>query len=281
MKPFRNYPDDRETLMALARTIQTSSDVEETEKAADNLSDMVLAILSDEFDAALDAADLMKIDEAWGTFKAAGPSARVINDNQPGNTAVIEILCDPPTLEVGTELFSRVSPTKLAVTSEWLKNKIDEDAGHSVEAGAPIQTAEDVARQIWLYFRGRDETPVEAGAWFDNNKSLGGPARIIELVRSVVERQDAEFSQLYAICKYLQDERLSLEAAKGEIKEALTKYEESMALIGGCGDVNCLIEKPHGQHTNGGCNCYQDRRKASKAMARAYFLAHEIRKVVA
>ena len=48
MKPFSTYPEDRANLMALARTVQESADVEEAEKAADKLSDMVLAILSDE-----------------------------------------------------------------------------------------------------------------------------------------------------------------------------------------------------------------------------------------
>lgn len=125
-KPFSTYPEDRETLMALARTIQTTSDVEASEKAADKLSDLVLAILSDEatddFDAELDAADLMKIDEAWEKHKAAGPVARVLNDNQPGRTAIIEILCDPPTLEVGTDLF-RVSH---AGDADKLADKIED-----------------------------------------------------------------------------------------------------------------------------------------------------------
>jgi hypothetical protein len=48
MKPFSTYPEDRELLMSLARTIQTSSDVEVVDQAAGKLSDLVLAILSDE-----------------------------------------------------------------------------------------------------------------------------------------------------------------------------------------------------------------------------------------
>lgn len=116
MKPFSTYPEDRETLMSLARTIQTSHDVEVVDQAAGKLSDLVLAILSDEatdnFDAELDAADLLKIDEAWASFKAAGPVARVINDNQPGRTAIIEVLCEPATLAVGTELFAGALATE-------------------------------------------------------------------------------------------------------------------------------------------------------------------------
>ncbi len=69
-----------------------------------------MLILADEdtdaFDGELNASDLMMIDQAWEKHKASGPAARVINDNQPGNTAIVEILRDPPTIAVGTLLFS-------------------------------------------------------------------------------------------------------------------------------------------------------------------------------
>ena len=39
-------------------------------------------------------------------FKASLPVAKIINDNQPGRQAVIELLRDPPTLPVGTLLFA-------------------------------------------------------------------------------------------------------------------------------------------------------------------------------
>lgn len=55
----------------------------------------------------LDATDFALIDAAWEHHRDAVPAARVINDNQPGRTAIIEVLCDPPTLEVGTELYRR------------------------------------------------------------------------------------------------------------------------------------------------------------------------------
>ncbi|RVG88717.1 hypothetical protein [Sinorhizobium meliloti] len=109
-KPFSTYPEDRELMMSLARAIQTSHDVEVVDQAAGKLSDLVLAILSDEatddFDRELNAAELLMIDEAWEKHKASGPVAKVINDNQPGNTAIIQILRDPPTLDVGTLLFA-------------------------------------------------------------------------------------------------------------------------------------------------------------------------------
>lgn len=48
LKPFSAYPEDREKLMSLATILQRPHDVETGEKAADELSDLVLAILSDE-----------------------------------------------------------------------------------------------------------------------------------------------------------------------------------------------------------------------------------------
>jgi hypothetical protein len=35
------------------------------------------------------------------------PVATVINDNQPGRTAIIEVMTNPPTLPVGTMLYAR------------------------------------------------------------------------------------------------------------------------------------------------------------------------------
>lgn len=48
MKPFSTYPEDLEKLISLATVLQRPHDVETGEKAADELSDLVLAILSDE-----------------------------------------------------------------------------------------------------------------------------------------------------------------------------------------------------------------------------------------
>ncbi|MBN9028908.1 MAG: hypothetical protein BGO05_10140 [Rhizobiales bacterium 63-7] len=53
-KPFSTYPEDRGLLMTLARTVQASNDAEVVDQAAGKLSDLVLAILSDE---ATDAFD--------------------------------------------------------------------------------------------------------------------------------------------------------------------------------------------------------------------------------
>lgn len=40
--------------------------------------------------------------------------------------------------------------------------------------------------------------------------------------------------------------------------DEITRLREALNDIGGCGDGNCLIVKPTGMHTNGGCRCYRD-----------------------
>lgn len=47
-KPFITYPEDRQKLISLATILQSAHDVETGQKAADELSDLVLEILRDE-----------------------------------------------------------------------------------------------------------------------------------------------------------------------------------------------------------------------------------------
>lgn len=108
LKPFSTYPEDREKLLSLAEEAALSDYA-----SAIELADMVKAILTDE-QALLDAemfdqmtkefsSDL--VEQSWQNFKAAIPVAVVVNDNQSGKTAIIEILSDPPTLGIGTKLY--------------------------------------------------------------------------------------------------------------------------------------------------------------------------------
>ncbi len=46
------------------------------------------------------------VQSSWERFKASMPVAKVINDNQPDNQAIIQVLRDPPTLPVGTLLYA-------------------------------------------------------------------------------------------------------------------------------------------------------------------------------
>jgi hypothetical protein len=42
---------------------------------------------------------------------------------------------------------------------------------------------------------------------------------------------------------------------------ALAAFDEDLARIGGCTDGGCVIVKPRGMHTNGGCKCPRDQIK--------------------
>lgn len=42
------------------------------------------------------------------------------------------------------------------------------------------------------------------------------------------------------------------------IKDALAVRDEALQALGGCHDGDCVIWRPHGMHTNGGCRCLTD-----------------------
>lgn len=69
-------------------------------------------------------------------------------------------------------------------------NPVDDKIAPDTDGNAPaaadtglVTVAENLARTIWGYFKGGPD----AIAWFDNNKSLGGPAWLIEQCRSQAE----------------------------------------------------------------------------------------------
>lgn len=69
-----------------------------------------------EWEGELTAEENAMIDAAWEKHKAAEPPkpvAVVINNNQPGRTTIIEVLKEPPTLDIGTELWDRPSEAYL------------------------------------------------------------------------------------------------------------------------------------------------------------------------
>lgn len=62
--------------------------------------------------------------------------------------------------------------------------------------------------------------------------------------------------------------------------DALAAYDRAVASVGGCSDGACVIIRPKGMHTNGGCRCYHDKIKAQRMMSagqqlRAAFGPHE------
>ena len=40
--------------------------------------------------------------------------------------------------------------------------------------------------------------------------------------------------------------------------DLVIRYRDLQGFIGGCHDGYCVIKKPQGMHTNGGCNCLED-----------------------
>ena len=42
--------------------------------------------------------------------------------------------------------------------------------------------------------------------------------------------------------------------------DLVKQYRKLQKVIGGCHDGYCVVRKPKGQHTNGGCDCLEDLR---------------------
>jgi hypothetical protein len=65
---------------------------------------------------------------------------------------------------------------------------------------------------------------------------------------------------------------LAMKAIDPEIerlREAAVALDDRLASIGGCTDGHCIIAKPKGMHTNGGCFCWRDAMKMQR-LAYAY-----------
>ena len=59
----------------------------------------------------------------------------------------------------------------------------------------------------------------------------------------------------------------ALTAALGAwVVPALDEYQRLRDGVGGCTDGGCVIKRPTGMHTNGGCKCWQDKIKAQRMM---------------
>ena len=61
--------------------------------------------------------------------------------------------------------------------------------------------------------------------------------------------------------------RAIITAALGAwVVPALDEYQRLRDGVGGCTDGGCVIKRPTGMHTNGGCKCWQDKIKAQRMM---------------
>lgn len=61
------------------------------------------------------------------------------------------------------------------------------------------------------------------------------------------------------------------------LSEALNDLEARLADIGGCSDGYCVVERPKGMHTNGGCRCGTNRMTAERALRAYLAFAQEVR----
>jgi hypothetical protein len=63
------------------------------------------------------------------------------------------------------------------------------------------------------------------------------------------------------------------------LQAVLAEYERVRDGIGGCTDGSCVIKRPVGMHTNGGCKCFQNPIKAQRMMRAAQVMGDALRKV--
>jgi Uncharacterized protein conserved in bacteria len=61
--------------------------------------------------------------------------------------------------------------------------------------------------------------------------------------------------------------------AQHRLGAALERYQAMAAHLGGCTDGGCLIVRPTGMHTNGGCKCPEDKTKARRLLQAGQQLA--------
>ena len=57
---------------------------------------------------------------------------------------------------------------------------------------------------------------------------------------------------------------------------ALEQYDQGCAAIGGCSDGYCVIQRPKGMHTNGGCRCSDDRNRMRRFASRAAYFREKV-----
>jgi hypothetical protein len=81
---------------------------------------------------------------------------------------------------------------------------------------------------------------------------------------TAADRIEALTTEVAAYGRSLELKQALIEDLKAEIeqlRERLAALDQQAEALGGCGDANCVIHRPKGQHTNGGCHCYENRAK--------------------
>ncbi len=109
--PGREEDTERAAIINWAEMMRDHSPLTDCKPWFARIATYLRSAVPSETDEPFSDQDLAKIDWAWEQHKAAKPVAKIINDNQAGRTAIVEILCEPPTLCVGTVLFAEPAST--------------------------------------------------------------------------------------------------------------------------------------------------------------------------
>ncbi|WP_061959860.1 hypothetical protein [Cupriavidus pauculus] len=81
----------------------------------------------------------------------------------------------------------------------------------------------------------------------------------------------------YLIARIRELERASQPGSGEALAQALAMYDSMRDHIGGCTDGGCVIKRPTGMRTNGGCKCATDKYKAQRMMYAGQKLADAAR----
>lgn len=74
-----------------------------------------------------------------------------------------------------------------------------------------------------------------------------------------------------------------LQKQRQDIASALAEYDklrDAMSAQSGCRDGGCLVKRPQGMHTNGGCKCHRDQIVSQRMMYAGQRLADVVRAFV-
>jgi hypothetical protein len=135
--------------------------------------------------------------------------------------------------------------------------------GHAVEARAVLASSASSADTAGPIYQVR---PRNGEEWTDVSEVeyhiSGGAGYLQRMVYTVPAPSVAASAQSESVAQ-----------EQAAFTKAAEKYDAMMKHIGGCTDGGCVIVRPKGMHTNGGCKCPRDQVK----MTRAMYAANELR----
>lgn len=147
----------------------------------------------------------------------------------------------------------------------WLTELAGErEIGHVIQE----MTHMEVARQAWAAARAMTDS---AGAQEPVAVVRDYPATLGTIIEATSSLPVG--TKLFAHSQPM----TQTDAARDALAKAVARYDELTGSIQGCTDGGCLIRKPEGMHTNGGCRCARDHMK----MQRAMYAANELRNALA